>query len=106
MVRALPSIHSSSGLTSYIDSVYTVNMSTMRAKLFKNGASQAVRLPREFRFPDGQTEVMVRREGRTIVLEPVDEWTQEFLDMLGTLDEELPRMPQQPITKMRDPFRR
>jgi antitoxin VapB len=39
------------------------------AKLFKNGRSQAVRLPKEFRF-EGD-EVSIRREGRHVVLEPV-----------------------------------
>jgi virulence-associated protein VagC len=40
-----------------------------RAKLFWNGRSQAVRLPKEFRF-EGD-EVSVRREGRKVILEPV-----------------------------------
>ncbi len=40
-----------------------------RAKLFSNGRSQAVRLPRQFRF-DGK-EVAIRREGEAVVLEPV-----------------------------------
>jgi antitoxin VapB len=39
------------------------------AKLFRNGRSQAVRLPKEFRFPGD--EVTVRREGDTVILEPV-----------------------------------
>jgi len=38
------------------------------AKLFKNGRSQAVRLPKEFRF-EGD-EVYVRREGNSVVLLP------------------------------------
>lgn len=38
------------------------------AKLFKNGRSQAVRLPKDFRF-DGD-EVYVRREGNSVVLSP------------------------------------
>jgi virulence-associated protein VagC len=42
---------------------------SVRAKLFANGRSQAVRLPREFRF-DGK-EVAIRREGKTVILEPV-----------------------------------
>ncbi|MGH7821432.1 MAG: antitoxin [Candidatus Binatia bacterium] len=40
-----------------------------RAKLFKNGRSQAVRLPREFRFKG--KEVNIRREGDAIILEPI-----------------------------------
>jgi antitoxin VapB len=40
-----------------------------RAKLFWNGRSQAVRLPKEFRF-QGE-EVTIRRQGRRVVLEAV-----------------------------------
>ena len=38
------------------------------AKLFWNGRSQAVRLPKEFRF-EGD-EVVIRREGDCVILEP------------------------------------
>jgi antitoxin VapB len=38
------------------------------AKLFKNGESQAVRLPKEFRFEG--TEVYIRRAGNAVVLFP------------------------------------
>jgi antitoxin VapB len=41
------------------------------AKVFWSGRSQAVRLPKEFRF-DG-SEVKIRRDGRAVILEPVDE---------------------------------
>lgn len=40
-----------------------------RAKLFMHGGSQAVRLPKAFRFEG--TEVEVRREGDRVILEPV-----------------------------------
>ena len=46
------------------------------AKLFRNGNSQAVRLPQEFRFPG--TEVRIRREGDAIVLEPMMTSTKEW----------------------------
>jgi antitoxin VapB len=39
------------------------------AKLFKNGRSQAVRLPREFRFEGSQ--VRVRRLAEGVLLEPL-----------------------------------
>ncbi|HEV2646370.1 MAG TPA: type II toxin-antitoxin system VapB family antitoxin [Acidobacteriaceae bacterium] len=39
------------------------------AKLFQNGRSQAVRLPKEFRFAGD--EVRIRRVGDTVVLEPM-----------------------------------
>ena len=39
------------------------------AKLFWSGRSQAVRLPKEFRM-DGE-EVRIRKQGASVVLEPV-----------------------------------
>jgi antitoxin VapB len=43
------------------------------AKLFMNGKSQAVRLPKEFRF-EGD-EVYIQRLGKTVVLVPkADPW--------------------------------
>jgi antitoxin VapB len=70
-----------------------------RAKLFKSGGSQAVRLPREFRF-EGQEEVLIHREGERIVLEPVRrKWSREFLELAGSApdfpypDEPLPAEP-------------
>ena len=54
------------------------------AKLFKNGRSQAVRLPREFRF-EGDA-VRVRRVSEGVLLEPlipeVEKWFAE-LDKIG-----------------------
>jgi antitoxin VapB len=43
-------------------------MSEKTAKLFMNGRSQAVRLPKEFRF-EGK-EVYVHREGEQVILSP------------------------------------
>lgn len=40
------------------------------AKIFMHGRSQAVRLPKEFRL-EGR-EVRVRRQGRAVVLEPIE----------------------------------
>jgi len=51
-----------------ISSASTTSKRT-RAKLFMHGGSQAVRLPKEFRF-EGQ-EVMVRKEGDAVILTPV-----------------------------------
>ena len=50
-----------------------------KAKLFLTGRSQAVRLPKEFRF-EGE-EVRIRRDGNAVILEPVaDDW--KWLDDL------------------------
>lgn len=53
------------------------------AKVFWNGRSQAIRLPREFRF-DG-LEVRIHREGDRVVLEPLrgDDWGEGFWEVFG-----------------------
>jgi len=60
-----------------------------RAKIFWSGRSQAVRLPKDFRFP-GQ-EVHIRRHGSAVILEPVaEDWS--WLDSIaGKLDEDFVR---------------
>lgn len=42
------------------------------AKIFQNGQSQAVRLPKEFRFCE--KEVFVKRIGNAVILLPKDDW--------------------------------
>lgn len=49
------------------------NLDARRAKLFWNGRSQALRLPRDFRF-EGD-EVLIRREGEAVILEPIPKAT-------------------------------
>lgn len=75
----------------------------LRAKLFQNGGSQAVRLPRACRFV-AQREVLVRREGRRVILEPLDEWSPAFRASLGSVGEAIPRPRQQPLSRLRNPF--
>ena len=56
----------------------------MRARLFKSGGSQAVRLPKPYRF-EGQKEVLIYRLGGKVVLEGRrSEWSREFLALAGT----------------------
>ena len=54
---------------------------TKTAKLFRNGNSQAVRLPQEFRFQGD--EVRIRKEGDAVILEPmignVKDWLTDIL---------------------------
>lgn len=63
-----------------------------------------MRLPRECRFPEDQTEVLVRREGERVILEPVDVWPQSFLAMLGSWSEDIERPEQAPLNELEDPF--
>jgi len=47
------------------------------AKLFQNGQSQAVRLPKEFRFDD--SEVFIKKTGNVVQLIPrSDSWNSLF----------------------------
>jgi antitoxin VapB len=75
-----------------------------RAKIFQNGGSQAIRLPKACRFPDDQIEVVVRRSGKRVILEPVDEWSDSFRSALGGWHEEIERPQQRPIPNKKNPF--
>jgi antitoxin VapB len=59
------------------------------AKIFWSGRSQAVRLPKEFRFDTD--EVRIRRHGRAVILEPIaNDWA--WLDgIIGPLDDDFAR---------------
>ena len=48
------------------------------ARVFMNGRSQAVRLPKEFRFDTDR--VLVRREGRHVVLSPMFKDWDDYLE--------------------------
>ena len=59
------------------------------AKLFWTGRSQAVRLPKEFRFA-GET-VRVRRKGLAVILEPALDWPEGWVESFaGEMDLERP----------------
>jgi antitoxin VapB len=80
---------------------------TGTAKLFRNGRSQAVRLPREFRFEGN--EVRVRRVGAGVLLEPLISNTAEWFAEMDRVrdgylfDDEKGR--NQPITPRREIFK-
>jgi len=69
------------------------------AKLFRNGRSQAVRLPREFRFEGDR--VRIRRVGNGVLLEPIIQDPKELFRRLDELNSEpFPgRESQPPATK-------
>jgi len=75
-----------------------------RAKLFLHGGSQAVRLPKSCRFLDGHGEVLIHREGRKVILEPLNEWSTKFFGCLGAWEDALPRTKQTSTAKLVDPF--
>lgn len=76
-------------------------MKTVRP--FKFGNSQAVRIPKAFRFEDDE-ELIIRREGNAVILESKDQWPEKLLSILGKGKESLPREPQPALSKLKNPF--
>lgn len=56
------------------------------AKIFDNGRSQAVRLPKKYRFTD--SEVYVHRFGKAVMLIPKDAAWQTFLEGLNSFSDD------------------
>jgi len=56
------------------------------AKLFINGNSQAVRLPKEYRFPGN--EVGIRKVGNIAILFPIDQAWETFIDGLNSFSDD------------------
>jgi antitoxin VapB len=57
-----------------------------KARIFWSGRSQAVRLPKNFRF-EGD-EVRIRRHGSSVILEPIAEDWSWLDEIAGKLDED------------------
>jgi antitoxin VapB len=70
------------------------------AKLFRNGRSQAVRLPKEFRF-DG-TQVFVKKVGNTVVLIPEQGSWQTLFDSLEQFSDDFMESRNQPEQQVRE----
>jgi antitoxin VapB len=75
--------------------------SSRTAKLFKNGASQAVRLPAEFRFPGN--EVSIRRDEKTgdVILSPrtsLGDWD-AFFEFMRSVDVPEDFMKERPLNR-------
>jgi antitoxin VapB len=82
-----------------------------KAKVFWSGRSQAVRLPKEFRFDT--KEVAIRREGDVVILEPLKSsaedpwaWLKELKgfseDAIAAMEEEVPWGPDDPESTLFD----
>jgi antitoxin VapB len=60
-----------------------------KVSLFRNGANQAVRIPKEFELPG--TGATIRQEGNALILEPIAQKTLlEVLAALQPLEENMP----------------
>ncbi len=69
------------------------------AKLFTNGKSQAVRLPREFKF--NGSEVYIKRIGSNVVLIPKDNPWASLADSLDKFSDDFMADRQQPPVQVR-----
>ena len=83
----------------------TAKVKSYRAKLFQNGGSQAVRLPKECRLAGD--EVLIRKDGKQLIIEPIDNgWSPRFLAMfLGPPEPTFPPR-HQPAQREREKLRR
>ena len=61
------------------------------AKLFENGRSQAVRLPKEYAFVGD--EVYIKRVGGVVVLIPKDDPWKHFRESLGKFSQDFMQEP-------------
>lgn len=72
------------------------------AKLFQNGQSQAVRLPKEFRFEDDH--VYVKKSGNVVILIPAHNSWQSLVDSLDQFTDDFMSVRRQPKTQVRESF--
>ena len=71
------------------------------AKLFQNGKSQAVRLPKEYRFSGDK--VIIKRVGNAVILLPYqDSWQTLFESLEQFSDDFMSDGRQQPETQTRE----
>ena len=73
----------------------------MTAKIFPNGQSQAVRIPKEFRF-ENQQEVFVAKEGEAIVLFPKKSKFNILFDSLDNFSDDFMKERTQPPQNNRE----
>jgi antitoxin VapB len=73
-----------------------------QAKLFQNGQSQAVRLPKEFRFEGDR--VAIKRVGRAVVLLPYNEPWETLFDALDKFSPDFMEERNQPPVEVREEF--
>jgi len=70
------------------------------AKLFKNGKSQAVRLPKEFKFEGA--DVYIKRIGRNVMLIPKDDPWGSLLSSLDEFSDDFMAEREQPVLDKRE----
>lgn len=69
------------------------------AKLFQNGQSQAVRLPKEFRFPG--KEVFIKKIGNITILLPTENSWETLTNSLSKFSNDFMNSRNQPIEQQK-----
>lgn len=72
------------------------------AKLFQNGKSQAVRLPREYRFRG--SKVYIKKMGNAVILIPEQDSWQTLVESINSFSEDFMEERIQPPVDTRDSF--
>jgi antitoxin VapB len=72
------------------------------ARVFKSGNSRAVRLPKEFQLEGAG--VYVKKEGRGLLLTPIDDPWAALVGGLGKFSEDLPEERVQPPPELKETF--
>ncbi|WOG27910.1 type II toxin-antitoxin system VapB family antitoxin [Endozoicomonas sp. 8E] len=72
----------------------------MKTTIFKNNRTQAVRIPKEFAFPDNVKHVQIQRQGNTLTISPLDVDWDEFFDNITACEDYPDR--EQPLPQERD----
>jgi len=72
------------------------------AKLFQNGQSQAVRLPREYRFEDDH--VFVKKSGNIVLLIPAKNSWDTLVQSLAKFSDDFMAERKQPKAQKREDF--
>ena len=70
------------------------------AKLFQNGKSQAIRLPKEYRFHG--TKVYLKKMGNAVVLIPEQDSWQPLIDSLELFSDDFMLERAQPVSQERE----
>ena len=74
-------------MPSLVGSEMCIRDSMETAKIFENGRSQAVRLPKKFRF--NTDEVIVQQLGDAVILVPMESMWQTFMDGLNSFTDDI-----------------
>jgi antitoxin VapB len=72
------------------------------AKIFRNGQSQAVRLPKEFRFKDDH--VYVKKSGNVVMLIPAQDSWESLFESIDKFSDDFMTERKQPKVQARETF--